>query len=63
MLNFEDCETMSDTDKQRYIIVNCLQRLYRYVFDPDMNIYENRVLCIEDDIVLSDSYLISKTKI
>lgn len=63
MVNFEDSEAMSDTDKQRYIIVNCLQRLYRYVYDQDMNIYENRILCIEDDIVLSDSYLISKTKI
>lgn len=63
MLNFEDCESLSDIDKQRYIIVNCLQRLYRYVYDPDMNIYENRVMCIGDDITLSDSYLISKTKI
>ena len=60
MVDFEDCDNPSDIDKQRYIIVNCLQRLYRYIYDPDMNIYENRVISIRD--TLSDCFLMNKLK-
>ena len=63
MINFEDDNIISNVEKQRHIIVSCLQRLYNYVYDPNMNLYENKVVYIEDDKVLSDSFLINKVKI
>lgn len=63
MINFEDDNIISNVEKQRHIIVSCLQRLYNYVYDPNMNLYENKVMYIEDDKTLSDSFLINKVKI
>lgn len=63
MINFEDDNIISNVEKQRHIIVSCLQRLYNYVYDPNMNLYENKVMYIEDDKALSDSFLINKVKI
>lgn len=63
MINFEDDKIVSNVEKQRHIIVSCLQRLYNYVYDPSMNLYENKVMYIEDDKTLSDSFLINKVKI
>lgn len=64
MINFEDDNIISNVEKQRHIIVSCLQRLYNYVYDPNMNLYENKVMYyIEDDKALSDSFLINIVKI
>lgn len=63
MINFEDDNIISNVEKQRYIIVSCIQRLYNYVYDPSMNLFENKVIYIEDDMPLSDSFLINKVKI
>ncbi|MFQ6791897.1 MAG: hypothetical protein ACLRT4_03815 [Thomasclavelia sp.] len=63
MICFEDYDDLSNSEKQRHIIVNCLQRLYNYKYDPLMNDTENKVIGILEQQSLSEKYLINKTTI
>ncbi len=63
MIYFEDYDDLSNSEKQRHIIVSCLQRLYNYKYDPLMNDTENKVIGILDQQSLSAKYLIRKIEI
>ncbi|MFQ6792048.1 MAG: hypothetical protein ACLRT4_04585 [Thomasclavelia sp.] len=63
MIYFEDYDDLGNEDKQRHIIVSCLQRLYNYKYDPLMNDTENKVIGILDQQSLSFKYLIRKIEI
>ncbi|MFQ6793949.1 MAG: hypothetical protein ACLRT4_14405 [Thomasclavelia sp.] len=63
MIYFEDYDDLSSSEKQRHIIVTCLQRLYNYKYDPLMNDTENKVIGILDQQSLSAKYLIRKIEI
>lgn len=63
MICFDDFYELNNQDKQRHMIVRCLQRLYEYKYDFDMIKSENRIVGIADNMNLSDCFLVNKIKI